>query len=64
MVHYLLVKMISQMVLTLLVKKTTLVTLDMLVQLSKMTRGVLFTLVQIMFFYQSFWFEKPRILVV
>jgi len=51
MVHYLLVKMISQMVLTLLVKKTTLVTLDMLVQLSKMTRGVLFTLVQIMFFY-------------
>jgi hypothetical protein len=43
MVQYFLIKMISQMVFTLLVKKTTLVTLDMLKSTCPKSQGVSLT---------------------
>jgi hypothetical protein len=64
MVHYLPLKMITHMVLTLQVKKTTLIILDMLKSACPNWQGGFFILVQIMFFYQSSWFENLRNLVV
>jgi hypothetical protein len=64
MVHYSLVKMTSQMVFALLVKKTTLITLNMLKSTCPKWKGVFLAFAKFGFLYQFFQFGKPRILVV
>jgi hypothetical protein len=64
MVHYSLVKMTSQMVYTLLVKKTTPITLNMLKSIYQNDKRSFWPLSKFGFFNQNFWVEKLRILVV
>jgi hypothetical protein len=64
MVHSSLIKITSQMVFILLVKKTTLVMLDMLKLTCPKWPRVFWPLSKFHFFYQNFWFEKLKILVV
>jgi hypothetical protein len=64
MVHYSLVKMTSQMVFALLVKKTTLITLNMLKSTCPKWKGVFLAFAKFGFLYQIFQFGKCNYLLL
>jgi hypothetical protein len=65
MVHYLPIKKTNKMVITLLIKKTSLITSDMLKSTCPIWQGDLFDpYPNLVFFYHNSWFEKPKILIV